>query len=67
VKAIAQALQNVAMKGVLGTRQPIVNPKPVLSCFHQSRSPQITQVTRSGRLGNLQHLHQVSHTHLAVR
>ena len=67
MKAIAQTLQKVAMKGGLGTCQLIVNPKSVLSCFHQSRSPQVTQVPRSSRLRDLQNLHQISNAHLTAR
>ena len=67
MKAIAQTLQKVAVKGGLGACQPIMNPKPVLSSFHQSRSPQVTQVTRSSRLRDLQNLYQVSNAHLTAR
>jgi hypothetical protein len=67
VKAIAQTLQKVAMKGGLCTCQVIVNPKPALSCFHQSRSPQVAQMTRSGRLRDPQNLYQVPNAHLTAR
>ncbi len=50
-----------------GGLQSVVVPQAVSPCCDETCPPQVGKMTRGGRLGNLENLHQVPYAQLSIQ
>ena len=54
------------MKPIPRLGERVVVPRSALSDFDEAGTPQVREMSRRGGLRDLEHAHQVAHTHLTI-
>jgi hypothetical protein len=67
MEAAAEAFQEMAMEFRFRRLQGVIVPQAVFPCGDQARPPQVSKMTRGGRLRNLENLHQVPDAQLSIQ